>query len=157
MEEAQYHRRFAALRLRGEWFTESPDLMGEIHRHRLSLHPVPGTNPEGFPVPRHPLLESFRRIPVECPELSFVTSLAVGHAVSVASIDVNFAPDIVEALVGTRKKSYQVMRWSESDGPGKEFWDHHLWERPQWYATAEEACAAYVASYIEWRNGGGTP
>jgi hypothetical protein len=44
----------------------------------------------------------------------------------------------------------QVMRWDDRPGQGGAFWGWHLRDRPQWYWTPEEACAAYVASYVEW-------
>lgn len=144
-EEAALHGRFKDIRLRGEWFRESPELMEEIDMHRLSLCPVAGTNPEGLPVPDAPVLRELRDQDVICPELCYLTSMAVGHFVSVYKV----------AL--TDRPSFQVMRWDERPGPGLAFWKHQLWGRPQWYATAEEACAAYVASHVEWREKGGDP
>lgn len=118
----------------------------------VGLSPHPGSNPERFPVPADRLLEFFQEQRVQCPELCYITSRAVGHTVSVYSVgssDPRFK-EAARAVSGFNGTAYQVMRWDEGPGPGKEFWGHQLWERPQWYSTPEQACAAYVASYLEW-------
>jgi hypothetical protein len=115
------------------------------------LTPVRGSNPDNRPVPTATLLDSFYQAGIIHPELSFITSLAVGHAVSVYAWSTDSRmKEISIDFVGFCGSAYQVMRWDESDGPGKEFWRWHLWERPQWYSTPESACAAYVASYRQW-------
>jgi hypothetical protein len=106
------------------------------------ITPAKGTNPERLPVARASLLDFLRREGVALPELAYITSMAVGHAVSVYWGS--------KSLFGTKADVYQVMRWDESEGPGREFWDYQLCERPQWFDTPEAACAAYVASYHEW-------
>lgn len=109
------------------------------------ITPAKGTNPDRFPVAHASLLDFLRQQGVARAELSYVTSMAVGHAVSVYWGS--------KSLFGTKADVYQVMRWDESEGPGYEFWrDHQLCERPQWFDTPEAACAAYVASYWEWRR-----
>lgn len=111
--------------------------------HPVGLTPSKGTNPEKLPTPRAELLESFQRQGVLHPELCYLTSMAVGHAVSIYWWN-------ERAINPSAKIYYQVMRQHEGPGPGEEFWSHHLWERPQWYDTPEAACAAYVASCREW-------
>ena len=109
-----------------------------------SLVPARGTNPERQKAPKAPLLDFFREQGGVCPELAYITSLAVGHAVGIYWG--------TKCLFGTKKEVYQVMRWDESKGPGYEFWRHQIIDRPQWYDTPEKACAAYVASYHEWQK-----
>jgi hypothetical protein len=109
---------------------------------------------EDFPVPECPGLDFFVEQKMAHPMLCYLTSIAVGHTVSVywgsAEMLKGFGADVVEG-----EAFHQVMRWNESDGPGTEFWDNHVGERPQWYTTPEAACAAYVASYREWIAKGG--
>jgi hypothetical protein len=116
------------------------------------LTPVRGSNPDRHPVPSSGLLEFFRGQGVVHPELCYITSLAVHHAVSIyscASSDPR-ADRLTRDFFGFSGPAFQVMRWDESTGPGKEFWNWYLWERPQWYPTPEAACAAYVAGYHQW-------
>lgn len=43
-QEREYHRRFAAHRLHGEWFSPTPEILAEIDR--LNSHTSPATNPQ---------------------------------------------------------------------------------------------------------------
>jgi hypothetical protein len=118
------------------------------------LSPHPGSNPENQPGPKAPLLEFFQAQRVQHPELCYITSMAVGHPVSVytgGSPDRRFAAES-RAFFGFEERAYQVMCWDDSPGPGKAFWSWYLGERPQWYSSPEAACAAYVAGYAEWRR-----
>jgi hypothetical protein len=106
------------------------------------ITPAKGTNPERFPVAQASMLDFLRGQGVQYPELCYITSVAVSHTVTVYWAH--------KSMFGTMTDVYQVMRWDESPGPGFEFWNHQLWERPQWFDTPEAACAAYVASYQQW-------
>ena len=50
---------------------------------RQSLVPSKGTNPDKDPVPTAGLLDFFHGQGVTCPELCYITSMAVGHSVSI--------------------------------------------------------------------------
>jgi hypothetical protein len=85
--------------------------------------------------------------------------MAVGHAVSIYHCSLpasnprrtrKEAEQLHRELSGSWGPAYQVMRWNESEGPGKAFRKWHILERPQWYDTPEAACAAYVASHRQW-------
>lgn len=155
VDEARFHKKYDHLSVRGEWFRETEELIQDILSllGSQNLTPSPGTNPEGWPVPNDSLLDFFFESKVLFPELCYVTSMAVGHAVSIYQ----GLPSMIDAFVrGTdvdfkeKRRVYQVMKWSEKQDEFREFWWWHLWERPQWYPTPEKACAAYVASHRQW-------
>ena len=88
-------------------------------------------------MPRPETLDDFRDEAVIEPELCFITSVAVGFPVSIYW---KLSP----------RRRYQVMRWDDGPGPGKEFWDWYLWERRQFHPTPARAAAAFVAGHAEW-------
>jgi hypothetical protein len=94
----------------------------------IGLVPHPGSNPEGHPVPRGRELEFLRRNGVIYPELCYLASRAVGHLVSVYHADAT--GETAVAFFGFEGPAYQVMRWDESPGRGRAFWDWHLRDRP---------------------------
>jgi hypothetical protein len=78
------------------------------------------------------------------PKLCFLVSAAVGFPVSIYHLSV--ADD------GTPGPLYQVMRWDESPGPGHDFWDWYLWNRPQFFASPELAAVAFVQEWQAWSS-----
>ena len=160
IEEAALHREFKQFRMNGEWFRDDPELMTCIHRlldarrgsSLLSEHVAVRFDESETADSRE--LNFFISQGVCFPLLCYLTTLAVGHMVSVyvgtASLLKAFEIPVVEG-----GEFYQVMRWNDAKGSGKEFWKEHLWNRPQWFVTPETACAAYVASYREWIAKGG--
>ena len=54
--------------------------------------------------------------------------------------------------MGATGTQYQVMRWDDSPGPGYEFWNWYLDNRPQFFATPELAAVAFVQEWQSWRR-----
>jgi hypothetical protein len=90
--------------------------------------------------------QSFVRAGVICPELCYLVSAAVGFPVSIYWAS--------GSLLGLPKEQYQVMRWDESPGAGKAFWDWYLANRKQFYPTPEAASVAFVQAWLEWDRKG---
>jgi hypothetical protein len=90
------------------------------------------------------MLDFFRNQGVAYPELCFLVSSAVGFPVSIYWI----------GLGGPNAKStqYQVMRWDEDPGPGQEFWDWYLYNRPQFFASPELAAVTFVQEWHCWSS-----
>lgn len=155
VEEAALHREFQHLRLKGEWFRGDEQMMERIrflvakHRGPKLLVAALALKDDPLPLAYSRDLDFFADQGVNHPLLCYLTSKAVGHKVSVFSCQAWAMREIgVSTVEGD--VFYQVMRWNSSPGPGLEFWDEHLWERPQWFTTPEAACAAYVASFCNW-------
>ena len=96
-------------------------------------------------------LDFFRSQDVAYPELCFLVSSAVGFAVSIYWIGAG-GP-------GAKDTQYQVMCWS-SRSPGEKFWDWYVFNKPQFFATPEEAAAVFVQEWQRWKRrqvaGGGS-
>jgi hypothetical protein len=76
------------------------------------------------------------------PELSYLTSYAVGHAVSVYWLGLG-GP-------GSKGCQYQVMRATDGPGEGYDFWKWHSINQEPFFDSPEAACVAYVESYRNW-------
>lgn len=90
------------------------------------------------------MLEFFRNQGVAYPELCFLVSSAVGFPASIYWIGTGG--------LGAKGTQYQVMRWDESPGPGKDFWDWYLDNRPQFFATPELAAVTFVQEWQSWNG-----
>jgi hypothetical protein len=130
-EEGRIHALlgFQHQRIKGEWFRETEALVAHI----ASLL----SSPRG-------LLAFFLREKVIEPHLCYLTSAAVGFAVSIYWYGLN-----------PRDLKYQVMRWDEAPGRGLAFWQWYLWERPQYFDTSAEAASTFVHSWFVWVKRGG--
>ena len=89
-------------------------------------------------------LEFFRSQNVLYPELCFLTSSAVGFPISIYWIGAE--------VFGAKGDQYQVMRWDESDGLGKDFWGWYLNSKEQFFGTPEVAAAMFVREWQAWRK-----
>ncbi|MGE4197653.1 MAG: GIY-YIG nuclease family protein [Phycisphaerales bacterium] len=118
--------------IHGEWFALDANERAEIDALIR--------NAKG---PSDPLYDFFVRQGVMAPHLCYLVTRAVGFAVSIYWLGCNIRGMEVKA-------QYQVMRWDESEGPGREFWHWHLDTVRQFYDTPEEAATAFVASYQKW-------
>jgi hypothetical protein len=130
-EEKRIHAlfEFQHERLNGEWFRETDALVAHIASLLSS---------------QHGLLAFFLREKVIEPHLCYLTSAAVGFAVS-----------IFWCGILPRDTRYQVMRWDESPGRGLAFWQWYPWERPQYFDTPAEAATAFVHAWFVWVERGG--
>lgn len=77
-----------------------------------------------------------------CPELCYVTSLAVGFLVSIYRI--------AGVAIGEEGTWYQVMRWDDGPGPGQAFWLWYLLHKPQFFPSPERAAAVFVEKRRHW-------
>jgi hypothetical protein len=86
-------------------------------------------------------LDFFRRAGVIYPELCYITSVAVGFPVAVYQLS---------AGAVAKGKRYQIMRWDDDPGPGFEFWDWYLYEKPQFFTSPVRAAAVFVQEWQRW-------
>ena len=87
-------------------------------------------------------LESFKASKVIFPEFCYITSVAVGFPVLIYWVG--------GRLIGKTGDWYQVMRWDDSNGPGKAFWDWYVDHKEQLFKTPEEAASVFVQEHLKW-------
>jgi hypothetical protein len=139
--ELRLHRRFAADRLRGEWFRVTPELMGLINALRAAdLAPGPGpTEWDRFRAKAGAVEARVRR------EVGFPVQVFYG---------------VEPHLTGARGRnfSYQIMPapgYDVGDRVSAQFWWWHVDEACQWFADYEEAGESFIQSFYRWRDAKG--
>lgn len=135
-EEMLMHRRFASIRLRGEWFRATRELYEfasgcNAGRHR-AYRPHPG--------PNHPQYRA------HCEPIEARVGEAVGFPVMAYY---GLEPYITGA--DDRRFSFQVMPIDDRVAMDVEaFWGWHLDNNPQWFATVDEAGDEYIRCFHFW-------
>lgn len=134
-EERALHRKFAELRIRGEWFRAEQSLIGFIELH---------TN--------HDLFKDMPKITHDRKDIYQLVK--EGHQIeNWMRKRLGFAVQIYQGVepwmtgAEDRSMSYQIMPADEDDCEA--FW---IWQADceQWFATIEEAAKSFVLCFIRW-------
>lgn len=143
--EGRLHHRFAAARIRGEWFRATGDMLGEVRR-LVAEFGIP-TADRHFPFrPTSAGWEGYRQAVAPMERRA---GQMIGFPVSVYWGKEPFMTGAVD-----RRFSYQVMPRDDS-GPQaapRGFWGWHLDANPQWFGHPEDAAESFIRAFRLWQS-----